>query len=104
MGFVVYCHVSVVKGESGKILMAGTWCIYGFMRGNKNWSSFSFFFLFSFYGKQDGGEAKILFSAWECFMQRPEAFSFLFFPFMMLLYWLVYQHYHLGNVGKWSPW
>ena len=39
---------------------------------------FHFFFLFSFYGKQDGGEAKILFSAWECFMQRPEAFSFLF--------------------------
>ena len=46
--------------------------------GNEDWSSFSFFFLFSFYGKQDGGEAKILFSAWECFMQRPEAFSFLF--------------------------
>ena len=79
MGFVVYCHVSVVKGESGKILMAGAWCIYGFMGGKRRLVFlFIFFFLFSFYGKQDGGEAKILFSAWECFMQRPEAFSFLF--------------------------
>ena len=99
MDFVVYCHVSVVKRESGKMLMAGTWYIYGFMRGKRKLVFLFIFFLF-FHSMANRMEVRLKF----CFpLGSVSCRGLKRFLFFFFLSWCCYTGWCISII-TWEMW